>query len=112
MSKPVNYSKVELNPRALNTDKVFEHELNIFTTLGKYEELIETLNGIAGEKHKDWRMSRPKTCGENGELLWPIDIDQHLSKWNVTYAPILKLAIRIRFKSKEAASIFKLTWEG
>jgi hypothetical protein len=31
---------------------------------------------------------------------------------NVTYAPILKLAIRIRFKSKEAASIFKLTWEG
>jgi hypothetical protein len=112
MSKPVNYSKVDLHPRALNTDKVFEHELNISTTLGKYEELVESLNEIAGEKHKDWRMSRPKTCGENGELLWPIDVDQHLSKWNITYNGNMKIAIRIRFKSKEAASMFKLTWGG
>ena len=82
--------------------------------MDKYLELVELLNEIAGEKHKEWRMSRPRACNEYGHETYPMDMDRYFDYWNVATSPPahLKIICRVRFKSKEVASIFKLSWEG
>ena len=53
----MKYEEKEIHLRALNTEKIFNHEISIIITLNRYYDIIDLLNNIVGEKHKDWRMS-------------------------------------------------------
>jgi hypothetical protein len=46
----MKYDEKEIYPRALNTDKIFNHEIILNITIGKYLDLIQYLNDNIGDK--------------------------------------------------------------
>ena len=104
----MKYDEKEIHPRALNIDKIFNHEIILNITIGKYLDLIQYINDNIGEKHKDWRISVPHRVNSFNNTKYAIH-KEHLNYF-MKYSENIIVKITIRFKNKDKTTLFKLAW--